>query len=703
MVMTALASLSHAQDNSEPVDFSADEIEANQETGIFIAKGNVIFEQGAMSLKADRVEYNRDTGKAEATGNVIFTDHQGNIHFTDNMIMGNSFAEAFAEPVISKMVDKSWMASDSTEYYKDDYTLYDNATYTPCDCDYLNGETPIWRFETSKSWHDPKSKTVYHNNVQMKILDVPFLYFPYLSHPDWTVRRRSGLLYPSISYSSDHGLKYVQSYYHVINDTSDVEVTPYIFKNSGLLSGVRYRQLWDQSGLDMKVTGGQVESFGNDDQSVVAIDTNFYIILGSGWNTNARIYRTSQDTFMRRYGIDNSTQHKSAFSAEQLGANTYNLIEAYDIQGLEADETAETEPTVLPSIFHERYLPGFKDNMTARLRLSASQTDNDEDYDINRWTGEFYTYEDISLQTGIISLETRTALQYHMIEHSPTANSYEGELGQANISAGVGWSQPYSAVIGNNVALVQPKVKIITVHSTDRTDNIPNRDSSDFHLDEANLFLIHRYQGNDFIKTGTHMAAGVSTDLADTPIGELSGFIGASYRLHGDINSGLNATNDNERLSDILASIQAKPYDQLRLSFAGRFNHEDSELNESRASVDWSREGTTLSTSYSQRSESFFSAASVEEEELIFNLKHLIDDGISLRVNQTFDLANGKSERDKSTIGLDITRGLQNCLTVSVQYTRDETSDRDIKPVDEIMLLLNFKYLGAFQNNVGGS
>tara|TARA_A100001015_G_C15043670_1_gene741734 strand:- start:5123 stop:5623 length:501 start_codon:yes stop_codon:yes gene_type:complete len=144
--MTGWASLAHAQDNSDSVDFSADAIEANQETGIFIASGNVVFEQGAMSLKADRVEYNRDTGQAEATGNVIFTDHQGNIHFTDSMIMGNSFSEAFAEPVISKMVDKSWMASDSTEYYKDDYTLYDNATYTPCDCDYVNGETPIWRF-----------------------------------------------------------------------------------------------------------------------------------------------------------------------------------------------------------------------------------------------------------------------------------------------------------------------------------------------------------------------------------------------------------------------------------------------------------------------------------------------------------------------------------------------------------------------------
>ena len=337
--------------------------------------------------------------------------------------------------------------------------------------------------------------------------------------------------------------------------------------------------------------------------------------------------------------------------------------------------------------------------MTARIRLSASQTDNDEEYDINRWSGELYTREDIDHSTGTFSLETRTALQYHLIENGPNSNNYTGELGQGSVSAGLGWSQPYSAMIGDSSAIIFPKIKLITIQSTDRTDDIPNRDSSDFHLDEANLFLLHRYQGDDYIKTGTHMAGGLSTDMMDTPLGELSGFVGASYRFLGDVNSGLNATSDTEKLSDILASVQVKPSDQLRLSFAGRFNHENFNLNESRASVAWSRPGTKLSTSYSQRSESFFSAASVEEEELIININHLIDEGIRLKANQTFDLANGKNERDKSTIGLDITRGLQNCLTITIQYTRDETSDRDIKPVDEIMFLLNFKYLGAFQNN----
>ncbi len=61
----------------------------------FIATGNVVFEQGRMTLKADRVEYHRDTGQAEASGSVVFTDHQGNIHFSDHMTMGKRVFGSF--------------------------------------------------------------------------------------------------------------------------------------------------------------------------------------------------------------------------------------------------------------------------------------------------------------------------------------------------------------------------------------------------------------------------------------------------------------------------------------------------------------------------------------------------------------------------------------------------------------------------------
>jgi len=693
----------YAQETSSPIDFSADSIQTNQETGIFVATGNVVFSQGMMSLKADQVEYNRQTGQAVAVGNVVFTDHDGNIHFSDEMQMNDQFTRAFAEPVISRMADRSWMAGETGEYVKDDYTVYDSATYTPCDCDYADGEIPIWQIDSSKSWHDPNTKTVYHTNLHMKIFRMPVLYFPFLSHPDWTVRRRSGLLYPSISYSSDHGIKYIQSYYHVIDDTSDVEIRPYLFKNTGALTNVRYRKLWDQSDIHIDLTGGPVETFNQSDQNVLAGSIQARTLIGESWVTKADINRTSQDTFMRRYGIDDATRLKSTFLSENIGHNTYSRVESYDIQGLASTETTEKEPTVLPSVFHERYLDSPRKNMATRLRLNASQVDNDEDYDINRWSGELYTFEEFPTSVGQFSLESRAALQYHMIEHSPNSSTYTGELGQASGTIGLGWSQPFTTMVGKASALIQPKLKLISIKATDRTNSIPNRDSADFHLDEANLFLLHRYQGQDYIKTGTHIAGGISANMMKTPIGDMSGFLGASYRVSGDVQSGLNATNDQERLSDILASIRMQPTDKLSLSFAGRFNPDDFYLNESRSTLAWSQPGTSFSTTYTQRSESYFSAASIVEEELIVGLNQVIEDGITLNVQQTYDLSNGQNFQDKSIIGLNITRGLQDCLTITMQYTRDETVDRDIQPVDEIMLLLNFKYLGAFAKSSGGN
>ena len=44
--------------------------------------------------------------------------------------------------------------------------------------------------------HDSK-KTVYYDNALIKIYDIPVFYTPKLSHPDPSVKRRSGFLSPS--------------------------------------------------------------------------------------------------------------------------------------------------------------------------------------------------------------------------------------------------------------------------------------------------------------------------------------------------------------------------------------------------------------------------------------------------------------------------------------------------------------------------
>ena len=53
--------------------------------------------------------------------------------------------------------------------------------------------------------HNNKNKTIYYDNAILKIYDIPIFYFPFLSHPDPTVDRRSGLLTPSFSDSKNLG------------------------------------------------------------------------------------------------------------------------------------------------------------------------------------------------------------------------------------------------------------------------------------------------------------------------------------------------------------------------------------------------------------------------------------------------------------------------------------------------------------------
>ena len=72
-----------------------------------------------------------------------------------------------------------------------------------------------------------------HRNVRMHIMNVPIGYLPYLAHPDWTVRRRSGFLTPTFVMNTDLGLVTSIPYFQVIDETRDIEFTPFKYQHRG--------------------------------------------------------------------------------------------------------------------------------------------------------------------------------------------------------------------------------------------------------------------------------------------------------------------------------------------------------------------------------------------------------------------------------------------------------------------------------------
>ena len=695
MAMVLTAAPSWAQDASAPVDFTANTVSSNAETGVMTAEGDVVITQGQMRLVADRVDYDRNQGKAVATGNVIFTDNEGSTHYSDLLVLEENFSKAIAEPVISQFTDGSWVGGDKVNHDAVLGTVYEKARYTPCDCDFIGGKTPAWEINSSESRHDPNTQTIYHENVTMKIFAVPVLYFPYLDHPDWTVRRRSGLLPPRISFSSDLGTTYAQSYYWVTGETHDAEITPYVFGNKGTAVKTIYRQRWDKSSLKATLYQGQLNTYKKSRENVAGIDTHFETTLGNKWKTDVRLYRASQDTFMRRYNFDNAETLKTSFVTERIDRDRYSRIEAYDIQDLTSDRDPENEATVLPSVFHERYLETDQDGLSLRLRLSALQLDNDEATDLKRWTSELYSHQDITTDWGQLSVEGRLAGQYRNIETATNNTGYEGELGQATMAAGLGWSMPVSVQMADRFAIIEPKVKLVSVKATDRSNSIPNRDSADFRLDEANLFLLHREQGEDYNITSTRVDGGVSMSVYDPYLGDVTGFVGSSIRLAGDTPTGLNGVTESDRISDILASLSVQPYSNFSVGMSGRFHPRDFHLNETKLSGSLNFADTRLSASYNQLSKSYFDSATEEKEELVLTANQKLPYGWGLSVTQKYDMTNDTRELTDSIVDVNYGGGLQDCLTISIGYNRDTESDRDIKPIDEVFVLFSFKNLGA--------
>ena len=682
-----------------PIEFTADAILSDTAAGTMTATGNVVITQGDTELRADRIEYHRDDARAIATGNVAFTDNQGGVHYAENLTMEENFSRAFAENVISRMSDGSWVGSAGIEHERDVGSEFTASRFTPCNCEFREGEEPAWELRSATSRHDEVGKTVYHQHVRMHLFSVPVMYFPYLSHPDWTVRRQSGLLPPRVSFSSDLGTTYSQSFYWVTGETHDLEITPKIFTNNGDALELNYRQRWDESGLDARLIGGRLNTFKKDREDVAGIDATFTTTLADSWKTAARIHRTSQDTFMRRYGFDKSESLKTYISSEQVESHRYSLVETYELQDLRSDSSEETEPVVFPHVFHERYLESPREDLALRMRVGATSINNDDHTDVRRWTSEIYGLEEFGARFGIFSAEGRVSAQYRDIETATNNNGYTGELGQGTAAAGIGWSMPIAAMVGASPVVAEPKVKLVSVRASDHGDKIPNRDSADFRLDEANLFLLHREQGEDYSITHSRVDAGLSVSLYDRFLGDVAGFIGSSMRVSGKTPEGLNAVAEGDRFSDILASVSVQPTDDMAFDWFGRLHPRDLTLNETRASASVAMEETSLNVTYRQLGQSFFDTANEEKEELIVKATQKLPKEWSLVWTQKYDMADNKRELEESKVEVNYAGGLQDCLTVSLGYSRDTTTDRDIKPVDEVFLILNFKYLGAIKSS----
>jgi LPS-assembly protein len=683
----------------KPIGFEADNVVVDQADGSLFATGNVELKQANNTLRADEVTYYRNQNKAIARGNVVHIDGDGTVTNAAIMEIDTEFSHILAETIISNFTTGEWISADHVDRIPGDRGIFDASRFTPCKCDFLNGERPFWDIKASQSVRNEKTQTITHYNMRMSVLNVPVGYLPFLSHPDWTVRRRSGVLTPSFIISSDLGFTPSIPYYQIIDETSDVEFTTYKYQYRGLGVKSRYRKLWDRAELNATIYTANVETYKKNRELVGAVDATYASRIGNGWDIRANLRRASQDTFMRRYDFNDDTSLKSTISATRTIDNRYYRVEASDRQSLLASDKTLNEPTVLPSIFYEKTEKGWRGNQKFRTELSAVQLDNDQGHDMARWSGIFEVAEDFDLPLGIANYEANVSGNYYSIHTKPdSAATSLGDISFVTPALSVGWRLPIAVVGANRTAIFEPQARLAFIGGKDRTSAIPNRDASDYRIDEANLFLLNRYQGKDYILPGTRADIGVSATTNDNFFGDVSGFFGVSRRLSGKTSAGLN-TDQGDKYSDYVASLTINPANSLNLRWSGRLSSKDLTLNESKTSLSSALGTGSLSVTHNQLAKAYFASSDDDREELSASYSQSLIGGWQFSATQLWDLSYGKTRRKKSTAALSWNGGVQDCLYVTINYEHDPVADRDVSAVDQLNFVIGFKNLGAISQS----
>ena len=95
--------------------------------------------------------------------------------------------------------------------------------------------------------HDNIKKTIYYDNALIKVYNIPIFYIPKLSHPDPTVKRRSGFLPPTLTDSKNLGTGIALPYFFDVGRDKNFTLTSKIFVDENPLILGEYHQAFMNS------------------------------------------------------------------------------------------------------------------------------------------------------------------------------------------------------------------------------------------------------------------------------------------------------------------------------------------------------------------------------------------------------------------------------------------------------------------------
>lgn len=690
LVVTGWIGMAKAQDEDQgPIVFSADQLTHDRELGITRASGNVEVTHGGRILIADTITYNQPQDLVTATGNISLAEPTGEVLFAEHMELTGDLRAGIIEDLRAVLADGARFAAAGARRTAGVETEMRNAVYSPCNlCPDDPTRPPLWQIKAIKVLHDQRTRRIEYTDAWLEIAGVPVAYTPFFAHPDLTVKRKTGLLAPSIGNSSDLGFVFQAPFFWVIAPNIDTTITPIVTSKEGPVLDVEYRHALRGGYLEMDTS--ITEDSSNDVRG--HLFGSFRHDIDDTWRMGIDANGALDDTYLRRYQISSDQTLTSRLFAEGFRRRNYAVVNAYAFQGLRATNDQDTIPLALPMIDfnHVGEADRFGGRTSLDVNLLALHREQGVDSRRLSVTGGWR----LPLRGRIGDIYTLSAAVqgdvYH-VANQPVpgqAGTFTGVTGRIVPHAGLEWRWPLVKGGGRVHQVVEPIGEFVVSPYGGNPSDIPNEDSQDLEFDETNLFGFNRFTGLDRVEGGPRVNYGLCWGIYGSGGGSTTVFVGQSYRLKTDdtfaVGSGLE-----DHFSDVVTALNVSPGEAIDVTYRARFDSTDLSPRRHELNTTLGVEAFNLSTRYV-----FFDRQQGSEfagrEEIAMSLRSQLSRHWSTELSGVRDFAAGGGMR---SAGIDITYE-DECVKFSVDLTRTFFVDRDVEPTDAILFRVTLKTLG---------
>ena len=570
-------------------------------------------------------------------------------------------------------------------------SVFEKGVFTFCK-DMGEDSCPPWELRAEKINHNITNKTIYYDNAVIKIYDFPIFYTPKFSHPDPTVKRRSGFLVPSFYDNTTVGTGITVPYFWSIAQDKDLTFTPKIYNREHPLLLAEYRQNFKNSNLivdaghtkgykkktNTKFPGSRLHLFSK-------FFTNFNKDPDTANELELNLQHVSNDTYLKIHDVNTALADDSINILE----NTLNYTFQDEDLFFGATFSAFENLNITDNKKYEYLLPflTFEKNLIADDKLGYFDLSTNvqvRNYDINSQTE--FLINDINWKSNKwinkLGIENRFESLVKSVNYNASkTDEYKSEGSVAELSGALGYSAELGLYKNNNLLktnhLFKPKMLV-------RYAPGHMRDINEGRLTYSNLYELNKTNEIDVIENGLSTSIGfeyIKSKLQkDSGIGAQLFSFSAGQVISPDENKDMpSSTSMDQNFSDVVGQSSLNVRDNVKINYNFAIDQGYSEINYSELGAVFDMGKTKFNVNYLEEKNHIGSNEFVKTE-----IGYDVNDSNTLSFSTKRNLVTNSAEFYNLSYDY-----INDCLKAGIVFRREFYNDRDIEPDNQLMFRIS--------------